>query len=93
MKFGKNGILKFNIIRCDVLDLKVLFYNCIFKIGSFIIELLIMSLSLRMNYVYKIGKGLKMWMLEKEKNIFFVVLICYKLINGGCGFNEICNKF
>lgn len=56
-KLGKNGILKFDTIRCDALDPKVLLYNRIFKTGSSTTESLIMSSSSRMNYAYKIGKG------------------------------------
>ena len=59
-KLDKNGILKFDTIRCDALDPKVLLYNRIFKTGSSTTESLIMSSSSRMNYAYKIGKESKM---------------------------------
>jgi len=56
-KLGKNGILKFDSISCDALDPKVLLYNRIFKTGSSTTESLITNSSSRMNYAYKIGKG------------------------------------
>ena len=87
-KLGKNGILKFDTIRCDALDPKVLLYNRIFKTGSSTTESLIMSSSSRMNYAYKIGKESKMWSLQKEKSILFVALTRREFVNGGCGLNE-----
>ena len=66
-KLGKNGILKFDSIRCDALDPKVLLYNRIFKTGSSTTESLIMSSSSKMNYAYKIGKGSIFKLREKER--------------------------
>lgn len=55
-KHGSNGILKFDAIRCDALDPKVLLYNRIFKTGSSTTEFIITNSSSRMNYHYKIGE-------------------------------------
>lgn len=60
-----NGILKFDRVSCEELDFKVLLYNWIFKIGSFIIELIIMNLSFVMNFDYKIGE-----IIEFESDMF-----------------------
>lgn len=59
-KMVTNGILKFDTIRCEELDPKVLLYNRIFKTGSSTTESIITNSSSSMNYDYKIGEIIEM---------------------------------